>query len=144
MAWETPKTNWYGAANAQGEYEGDYFNVSDYNRIKGNILYLHELACKLFPAFDLPREMLEKTTSSYFFYSDFTSFIANARQINSNTFQLPFPTFSNISGMLVHVPTYNDWNALEQLLLDLYENMMNIKNHRRQFTWNFGMQGGDL
>lgn len=144
MSWETPKTNWYGAVNAQGVYEGDYFNVSDYNRIKDNILYLRDLACELFPSFELPRNMADKTTSSYFLYTDFTNFISNALSINTNTLQFPPPSFSSATGSLVPVPSYQDWNALEQLLLDLYKNIINIKEHRRQFTWNFGMQGGEL
>ena len=43
--WETPKTNWTS---------GDIFDVTDYNRIKGNIDELKALSLKLWP--DLPYE----------------------------------------------------------------------------------------
>ena len=35
MAWQQPKTDWK---------ESDYFNVEDYNRIKGNLNELHRMA----------------------------------------------------------------------------------------------------
>lgn len=34
MAWQQPKTDWK---------ESDYFNVEDYNRIKGNLNELHRM-----------------------------------------------------------------------------------------------------
>ncbi len=27
--WETPKTDWYGFTNSNGDYEGDRFNSTD-------------------------------------------------------------------------------------------------------------------
>ena len=35
MAWSTPKTNWKLYSK---------FNIEDFNRIKNNIAYLHEIA----------------------------------------------------------------------------------------------------
>ena len=47
MAWITPKTNWSAQYSDTGLFIGDFFNVSDYNRIKNNLLYLRELATQL-------------------------------------------------------------------------------------------------
>lgn len=48
LTWITPKTDWKASYDAVGQYEGDYFNVEDYNRIKNNLLFLRELATELF------------------------------------------------------------------------------------------------
>ena len=37
MAWTTPKTDWYGVMSQDGDYTGDYFNATDFNRICGNL-----------------------------------------------------------------------------------------------------------
>ena len=47
MAWITPKTDWSEQYDDAGVYIGDFVNVSDYNRIKNNLLYLRELASSL-------------------------------------------------------------------------------------------------
>lgn len=47
MTWETPKTDWSAEYSDSGLFIGDFFNVTDYNRIKNNLLYLRELATQL-------------------------------------------------------------------------------------------------
>ena len=44
MGWQTPKTNWKVEFDNTGEYIGDYFEASDYQRIKGNLEYLFDLS----------------------------------------------------------------------------------------------------
>lgn len=44
--WQTPKTDWTGTTTSSGEYVGDRFNATDFNRIKNNLDYLRELAIK--------------------------------------------------------------------------------------------------
>ena len=39
MAWQTPKTDWYGSVSSDGTYIGDYFNYNDFNRIKNNLIF---------------------------------------------------------------------------------------------------------
>ena len=52
MAWQTPKTDWkIQPADENGRYNGDWFNIADYNRITGNIEALHALAQELYPDF---------------------------------------------------------------------------------------------
>lgn len=53
LVWETPKTDWNAEYSASGLFIGDFFNVSDYNRIKNNLLYLRELATQL--VYGIPR-----------------------------------------------------------------------------------------
>ncbi len=47
LVWETPKTDWSAEYSDTGRFVGDFFNVTDYNRIKNNLLYLRELATQL-------------------------------------------------------------------------------------------------
>lgn len=47
MTWEEPKTDWSASYSDTGLFIGDFFNVTDYNRIKNNLLYLRELATQL-------------------------------------------------------------------------------------------------
>lgn len=39
--WLKPKTDWEIKPPVNGRYMGDWFNVEDYNRIIGNLRYLH-------------------------------------------------------------------------------------------------------
>lgn len=48
MPWITPKTDWHSTYNGAGEYQEDFFNITDYNRIKNNLLYLREIGSELF------------------------------------------------------------------------------------------------
>lgn len=46
--WTTPKTDWKISYDSEGNYTGDYFEPSDYNRIKNNLCCLWELAKNLY------------------------------------------------------------------------------------------------
>lgn len=48
MPWITPKTDWHSTYDGAGEYVEDFFNVTDYNRIKNNLMYLREIGGELF------------------------------------------------------------------------------------------------
>lgn len=45
--WIEPKTDWNMRYDTNGLFIGDFINVTDYNRIKNNLLYLRELAAQL-------------------------------------------------------------------------------------------------
>ena len=45
--WIEPKTDWSAQYSDTGRFIGDFFNITDYNRIKNNLLYLRELATEL-------------------------------------------------------------------------------------------------
>lgn len=47
LEWIEPKTDWSAEYSETGLFIGDFFNVTDYNRIKNNLLYLRELATHL-------------------------------------------------------------------------------------------------
>lgn len=53
--WQEPKTDWSA---------DDYINIADYNRIIGNIAYLHDLQQELYKPVPYT-ELAEKTVSDY-------------------------------------------------------------------------------
>lgn len=67
MAWETPKTNWYGMTDTDGNYVGDRFNAVDFNRIKNNLTYLRELSIKLYEEFSIVSLGADRTPANYFY-----------------------------------------------------------------------------
>ena len=59
--WQQPKTDWKA---------GDYFNIGDYNRIKGNINEIRAQALTLWPDFEFKEMGEDKTYQDYGFYAD--------------------------------------------------------------------------
>lgn len=140
MAWETPKTNWQGYVDNNGNYIGDRFNAGDFNRIKNNLEYLKELAIKLYDSFSIVSLGADKTPADYFYADEINTLEENLNTINKNTLNMSYGTS----------PVYNDngntmdfieLNRLEGAILDLYDKLTNKSNGRRMFTWNFGMKG---
>lgn len=78
MAWLTPKTDWIIT---------DRFNIQDYNRIKGNLEFLHERAERLHHKFPIRGMGSDKADYSVFFYADeFNLFEENLDIINQSVF----------------------------------------------------------
>lgn len=49
MAWQQPKTNWaVQPRTPEGYYNGDWFELSDYSRIVGNLTWLKEFASQMY------------------------------------------------------------------------------------------------
>lgn len=143
MAWETPKTDWYGAADADGNYTGDRFNAADFNRIKNNLDYLRELAIKLYEEFSLVSLGEDRTPVDYFYADEINQLEENLNTVNDNTLQRSYgtaPTYVDNGNVMDYV----ELNRLEGAILDLYDRLINESEGRRMFTWNFGMKGGDL
>lgn len=124
--WQEPKTNWSGASD-------EFFNVQpDYQRIKGNIEYLHELALNMFPHFSIYE--LENVTYKSIPYVDFFNnivydidLIAN-KSIKPSGYQVMRTYSENMS-----IWSYIDLNIIESnikllkaALQSRYENMSNL------------------
>lgn len=78
MAWIEPKTNWVST---------DRFNIQDYNRIKGNLEYLHKRAEELYLTIEIQNMGDEKADySAYFYANEFNLFEQNLETINQNIF----------------------------------------------------------
>jgi hypothetical protein len=141
--WQTPKTNWYGGVDANGHYEGDRFNASDFNRIKNNLQHLRDMAINLYKAFSIVSLGNDRTPADYFYADEINQLEANLNTINSNTLKRSYgdtPVYIENGNTM----NYAELNRLEGAILDLYDRLTNEAYGRRMFTWNFGMKGGGL
>lgn len=142
--WRIPKTDWYGVTDVEtGEYTGDKFNASDFNRIKNNLEHLREMANKMYDEFDIVSLGNDRTYSDYFYADEINQLEENLNTINNNTLKRSYGSpslyFANGNTM-----DFEDLNRLESAILDLYDRLNNEYQGRRMFTWNFGMKGGEL
>jgi len=143
MAWTTPKTDWHGGLDAEGLYEGDRFNATDFNRIKNNLAYLRNLAITLYEEFSIVSLGNDRTPADYFYADEINQLEANLVTINQNTINRSYgtaPTYVENGNTM----GYTELNRLESATLDLYNRLTNQSEGRRMFTWNFGMKGGTL
>lgn len=141
MAWTTPKTDWYGET-VDGVYTGDRFNAVDFNRIKNNLVYLRDLAVKVYEEFSITAVGADKTTADYFYADEINKMEQNLATINAKTLKMSYgtaPTYSDNGRTM----DYAELNRLEGAILDLYDKLTNQYEGRRKFKWNFGM-GGDF
>lgn len=143
MAWETPKTDWYGRVDENGVYTGDRFNAADFNRIKNNLEHLRDMAIKLYAEFSIVSLGDDRTPRDYFYADEINQMEANLNTINSNTLNR---SYGSTPSYIENGNTMNfaDLNRLEGAILDLYDKLNNQTYGRRMFTWNFGMKGGSL
>lgn len=143
MAWQMPKTDWYGGLDANGKYKGDRFNAADYNRIKNNLIYLRELAITMYEDFSIETVSADKTTADLFYAEEINTMERNLDAINNATIKRNYGTRVTFIAN-GNTPVYTELNRLESAILDLYDKLHNQHEGRRMFTWNFGMKGGTL
>ena len=84
MAWSTPKTDWSGEF-VDGVYVGDRFNAVDFNRIKNNLVYLRELAVKMYDEFTIQSLGTDRTPADYFYADEINKMEQNLVTINNNS-----------------------------------------------------------
>lgn len=143
MAWETPKTDWYGVTNSDGTYSGDRFNAVDFNRIKNNLEYLRELAITLYKEFSIVSLGEDRTPVDYFYADEINQLETNLNTINEGSLKRSYgtaPTYVDNGATM----NFAELNRQEGAILDLYDRLTNESEGRRMFSWNFGMKGGDL
>lgn len=143
MGWITPKTDWSGATDAQGNYTGDRFNAGDFNRIKNNLEYLRNLAIVLYTDFDIVSLGADRTAVDYFYADEINQLEANLTTVSERSVQVDYGEARVYED---NQPTmnYEELNRLEGAILDLYNRMLTLLGGVRMFTWNFGMKGGDF
>lgn len=143
MAWITPKTNWASSFDAYGNYNGDRFNASDFNRIKNNLEYLRNLAIEIFDEFSIVSLGEDRVPGDYFYADEINQMEENLNTINENSLNRSYgdaPLYVDNGNTM----DFAELNRLEGAMLDLYDRLNNGVEGRRMFTWNFGMRGGSL
>ncbi len=141
--WQTPKTDWHGSTDSEGNYSGDRFNAVDFNRIKNNLIYLRDLAVKMYEEFTIDKVSDDKSYADYPYADEINTIESNLTKINANTLLRNYgvpPSYSDNGAFL----DFTELNRIESAELDLYNRLTNEHDGRRMFTWNFGMRGGDF
>lgn len=103
IEWTEPKTNWLPT---------DRFNISDFNRIKNNLKWLHNKSIELYRDFAI-EDMGEDITSyeSYWNVAYFNAFEANVNKINSEIYSQNF----GISQKFFENGPFIKWDELNRI-----------------------------
>ena len=129
--WQQPKTDWQ---------EGDYFNVEDYNRIKGNLNEIRTQALILWPDMEFEEMGDDKTYEDYGFYADeINLFEANIDHICDGTFAFAVgerQTFYDNQPFI----DWRELNRIEEACRLIYSNITSGVEGR--LTLAFTLNGG--
>lgn len=129
--WQQPKTDWQ---------EGDFFNIEDYNRIKGNLNEIRTRALILWPDFEFEEMGDDKTYQDYSFYADeINRFEANIGHICDGTFAFAVgerQTFYDNQPFI----DWKELNRIEEACRFMYSNIMSGINGRVMLA--FTLNGG--
>ena len=131
--WQQPKTDWQ---------PNDFFNVEDYNRIKGNLNEIRSMAVIFWPDFIWEEMGGDKTYEDYGFYADeINRFEANIDHICTGTY--PFEvgesqTFYDNQPFI----TWQELNRIESACLKIQENFQSKITGRKNLP--FILNGGDF
>lgn len=131
--WIPPKTDWK---------EDDFFNIEDYNRIKGNINEIKDKAVPLWGAFFFSDMGEDKTYNDYSFYAD--------------EFNRMEENLESASGAILHIEKFQrriyaenqpfitalELNRIESLCKCLYANIEGRDKGRKRLA--FRLNGGVL
>lgn len=131
--WQTPKTTWA---------PGDYFNIEDYNRIKGNLDVLHEIAISAWLEFPFAKMGADKTYADISYYADeIDLFEDNLDAINNGTCSLAIGEKKTYEANKVFIGS-EELNRIESACLKLHEYLTGTANGRK--TLEFTLNGGDF
>lgn len=127
--WVTPKVNWKST---------DKFNIEDYNRIKNNLEYLHERACKLYLSFDI-EDMGEDllTYTPDWDVDRFNEFERNLDEINKHVYTQDFGASQTFYPNGVFIK-YDELNRIENATLLMKILLDNQQAGIRRLPFKFG------
>lgn len=140
MEWLEPKINWAVKYSEEGKYKGDYFCLSDYNRIKNNLSYLRELAIQMYPNFGI--DVMETLSREDYFYADIINKLeVNIDMIIAKTF--PFK-IEQTKRYMSNEPflLFTDLNRIENTLLYIYHHL--IGQYNGSMVLAFACGGEDI
>lgn len=133
--WSEPKTDWSGEW-FENTYIGDYFTYIDYNRIKNNIMFLINYASQMYKVTDYDFGD-DKQEADLLYADEINLFETAIKSINEETYNFPYDSKTwKENG---YVPSADDWNRLEKMLLKLYE--MLVAQRKAQYSLAFTLGG---
>lgn len=132
MAWIEPKTNWQST---------DYFNIVDYNRIVGNLLYLKDLSLELFKDFTTEAMVDIKDYSSMIYAREINAIENNLKTVNINTYNFDIGDTQEFYPNK-NTPLWSEFNRIESAMLLLHNTMLSHKNALPRLAFTLVVQKG--
>lgn len=128
MIWERPKTDWTG---------DDGFDAPNYNRIKNNLLFLHEMAEMLYQPFEIGDMGPDKDYSSFYYADEINMLANNLEQIHFNIYPV------EIGEKTVYVQNqafigFEDLNRIESAILRIYTLLKSQKENKSRLSFRLG------
>lgn len=130
MGWTEPKTDW----TAQ-----DRLNAGDYNRIKNNLTYLHELGTELYPSFPIADMGTDKDVTGHYFASEFNALENNLEVINNGTYPRDYGTGQTFADNGPFIG-YAELNRLESAIIDIYNTLTSQKIGVNRLAFTLGIK----
>ena len=127
MAYVTPKTDWKST---------DYFELVDYNRITGNIRYLHDSADVLYHMSGLNAMTENKTYESLIYASEFNAIENNLALLDADTYKAGIT--AKIWAANGSTPTFEDLNRIEGSVASLYSKLQTQYAKVKKFPLTLG------
>lgn len=130
VEWTIPKTDWKST---------DRFNFVDYNRIKNNLLWLHEKVSKLYRPFEI-KDMGEDITDylSYWKVQYFNAFEKNLDIINNHMFTKDYGVAQRFfeNGPFIQ---WTELNRIEGTILKMRDILDRQEAGLMRFSFRLGM-----
>lgn len=118
--WQTPKTDWEIKPLINGLYQGDWFNVEDYNRIIGNLRYLHAAGQNVYDVAFSILGMSTKDRTGFPRAGDINALEDNLYAITQSTYNPPDYSGKKTWAGNGATPTVDDLNRLERACAAIY------------------------
>lgn len=128
MSWQQPKTDWEIKPRVNGMYNGDWFNLEDYERITCNLATLQILGSNIYGAGIPSVGMPTRYRNEYPRAEDFNAIENNLLSLVQKTI---FPTgYEGRKNWAPNgpTPTVEDLNRIEGAIQKLHENYYSVGN----------------
>ena len=130
MGWTTPKTNWS---------KTDFFNLSDYNRLKNNLSYLKALADELYTQFSMPDLGSDVTDYEHIWtpteFNNIETALENIFKASSLSISIGSKTTFSYNGLFIQ---YGELNRIESAMLHMLDRMENQSKSRKHLSYTLG------
>lgn len=119
----------------------DYFNIDDYNRIKGNIEQVYMLSILLYPSFSIQDMGAEKTYIDWIYADEINKFEGNLETIKNKTYRIDIGDTKAFYANEAFVD-YIELNRLESACLKYYNLLKAQKDNKEKLKYRLGNKGG--
>lgn len=126
--WIKPKTDWK---------ETDFFNIQDYNRIKGNLEEIRMQALGMYPDFFFEDMGEEKGYTDYFYADEINKFESNLEHIMAGSFPLEIGESQRFFDNQPFIDA-KELNRIERACLLLYLNLSGQRAGIRRLSFTLG------